>query len=346
MFPPCVFRLPRLPSAPCHARIIRMNDVFFYEAFEEEAAALKRYLPASISAGYTGDTIQETGHTSPPARLISVRTQSVLPTAWAESLDGILSRSTGYDHLRAYADSVPQAPALGHLPLYCHRAVAEQAALLWLALLRRLPVQLRQFKTFHRDTITGAECQGRTLVVVGVGNIGSEVCRVGQGLGMRVLGVDLNPNLAGIEFVDLEIALPQADIIVAAMDLNASSRGFFTAQRLGRCKRGAIFINIARGELSPSTELLAAFKSGVLGGIGLDVYDHEAELAEALRGGRSSDDAEVKATLELTTFDNVICTPHNAFNTIESVERKSEQSVLQVIAFRETGRFKWPIPSK
>jgi D-lactate dehydrogenase len=320
-----------------------MVDVFFYEAFEEEAVALKRYMPASVEAVYTGQTIQEIGHTSPPARIISVRTQTVLPPEWAESLDAILSRSTGYDHLLAYAAKVSRCPALGHLPLYCHRAVAEQAAMLWLALLRRLPVQLRQFQTFHRDTITGLECQGRTLVVVGVGNIGGEVCRVGQGLGMKVIGVDLAPRHKDIEHAPLEVALPQADIVVAAMDLNASNRGFFNRERLGLCKRGAIFVNIARGELSPSTALLAALDSGILSAVGLDVYDHEAELADYLRGGRHSDDAEVKATLELAKRDNVLCTPHNAFNTVESVERKSEQSVQQVLAFLKQREFLWPV---
>jgi D-lactate dehydrogenase len=321
-----------------------MLDVFFFEAFAEEADSLRAMLPAGIRAEYAGDTIQEAGLESPPARLISIRTQSVIPPAWAESLDAILSRSTGYDHLLAYAGRVKRCPALGHLPLYCHRAVAEQAAMLWLALLRRLPVQLRQFTTFHRDTITGAECQGRTLAVVGVGNIGGEVCRVGAGLGMRVLGVDLAKKFDDIEYSDVDAALGQADVVVAAMDLNASNRGYFNSARLARCKRGAIFVNVARGELSPSTALLEALRSGTLAGIGLDVFDHEAELAEQLRGGRPSNDPEVLATLELMKFDGVLCTPHNAFNTVESVERKSAQSVRQIVAFRERGRFEWPVP--
>jgi D-lactate dehydrogenase len=323
-----------------------MLDVFFYEAFEEEAESLQKYMPASVRAEYTGKTIQEIGHTSPTARIISVRTQTVLPPEWAASLDAILSRSTGYDHLLAYASKVSPCPALGHLPIYCHRAVAEQAAMLWLALLRRLPVQIRQFQTFHRDTITGLECQGRTLVVVGVGNIGGEVCRVGQGLGMKVIAVDLQPRHKEFEYLPLEKALPQADIVVAAMDLNASSRGFFNRERLGLCKRGAIFVNIARGELSPSTALLEALNGGILGAIGLDVYDHEAELANCVRNGRPSDDAEVKATLELAKRDNVICTPHNAFNTVESVARKSEQSAQQVVAFLERRQFIWPVTPK
>src|SRR5690242_625588 len=106
-----------------------MPDVYFYEAFAEEADELRHYLPASVSAEYTDLTPQEVGHREPPARLISIRTQSQVPTAWANSLSGILSRSTGFDHLLAYAAVAGPNVALGNLPLYCHRAVAEQAML-------------------------------------------------------------------------------------------------------------------------------------------------------------------------------------------------------------------------
>ena len=132
-----------------------MVDVWFYEAFQEEADELRSLLPAGISAEYTPATIQETGHAAPPAKLISIRTQSQIPLQWAPQLDAILTRSTGYDHLRAYAAATGATLGLGYLPLYCHRAVAEQAVLLWMALLRRLPVQMKQFHTFHRDGITG-----------------------------------------------------------------------------------------------------------------------------------------------------------------------------------------------
>ncbi len=67
-----------------------MPDVYFYEAFQEEADALRGLLPASVSAGYTNATIQESGHIAPPARLISIRTQSQIPLAWATELDAIL----------------------------------------------------------------------------------------------------------------------------------------------------------------------------------------------------------------------------------------------------------------
>ena len=327
----------------CH--IYDMLDVFFYEAFAEEAAELMRLLPGDVVAGYAAETIQETGHDAPPAPLISVRTQSKIPLDWATSLDAILSRSTGFDHLQAYAAKASRAPALGYLPLYCHRAVAEHAMLLWTALLRRLPRQVAQFAAFQRDGLTGGECQGSVLAVVGVGNIGYEVCRIGRGLDMTVLGVDRVERHGNVQYSSIEHALSQADVIVCAMDLNSSNRGFFDAARWRQAKRGAVFVNVSRGELSPSTALLAALESGVLSGVGLDAYDHEPQLAVALRSGRSVDDAEVAATLKLAARPDAICTPHNAFNSQQAVHRKSLHSVQQIAAFRSTGRFQWEAPA-
>jgi D-lactate dehydrogenase len=322
-----------------------MLDVFFYEAFEEEDADIRRFLPANIAADYAALTIQESGHAAPPARIISTRTQSIVPVEWAPVIDAILTRSTGYDHLVAYRAIVSAPPAMGYLPLYCQRAVAEQALLMWLALLRRLPQQVAQFQAFHRDGISGGECQGRTLVVVGVGNIGHEVCRIGHALGMKVLGVDLLRKHSDIEYLSIDDALPQADVLVCAMDLNPTSVGYFDMAKWRRVKPGCVFVNISRGELSPSTHLVQALDAGHLAGVGLDVFDHEAALAVALRTRSPVDDAEVAATLELARRPDAICTPHNAFNSIEAVQRKSEQSIEQLVAFLSTGRFIWPVPT-
>lgn len=320
-------------------------DVVFFEAFEEEAAALRRHLPEEIVARFTWQTIQEAGDVAVPAPLISVRTQSVIPLSWAGTLEGILTRSTGYDHVTAYRDRVQVAGlGLGYLPLYCNRAVAEHAMLLWMALLRRLPRQVRQFSAFHRDGLTGRECRGRTLVVVGVGNIGHEVVDVGRGLGMTVLGVDPVRRWPDVTYASFEDAAARADVIVACMNLTSENRGFFGRSRLDQIQPGALLVNVARGELVDATALLAALESGHLAGAGLDVYDREPDLAVALRASRASADAVTAATLALARREDVVCTPHNAFNTVESVERKAAQSVEQVVCFRETGRFLWPVP--
>jgi len=321
-------------------------DVFFYEAFEEEVQQLKCFLPDSISADFTGQAIQECGHKDPPARLISTRTQSCLPLEWADKLSGILSRSTGYNHLIDYLKDTSTSISCGYLPLYCNHSVAEQAMLLWMALFRKLPVQTGQFHTFRRDGITGTECIGKTLLVVGVGNIGSEVVKIGQGLGMEVLGVDPVQKHSFVNYVPVEQGLPRADIIVCAMNLNPYNVGYFNYKRLMEAKKGVVFVNVARGEMSSSYVLLRLLKEGHLGGVALDVYDKESDLAVSLREGRKVEDPELQATLEMADLPNVICTPHNAFNTVESVCRKAEHTVQQINHFLKTGEFLWPIPKE
>ena len=337
-------------------------DVFFYEAFEEEADLLGQYLPTDLRAGFTWKTIQETGQVEPPAPMISTRTQSVLPPAWAPMLQAILSRSTGYDHLIHYRETTGISLPCGYLPRYCHRAVAEQAMLLWTALLRRLPRQIEQFRRFERDGLTGAECKGKTLIVVGVGNVGSEVVRIGQGLEMRVIGVDLEPKDDSVPYEPIEKALPHADVIACCMNLTPENVDYFSRERLLAAPRGVVFVNVARGQMAPSRVLLPLLREGHLGGVGLDVFAEESALAVQLRGevqgqaiaeideadpdetGSGEVAAEVRATLELARTAGAILTPHNAFNSAEAVDRKAQQSIEQIEAFRGDGAFLWPVP--
>ena len=81
-------------------------DIFFFEAFKEEEKVIRHYLPSELYAYYTWQTIQEYGSELPPAPFISLRTQSEIPVSWAPSLKGILSRSTGYDHLLRYLKDI------------------------------------------------------------------------------------------------------------------------------------------------------------------------------------------------------------------------------------------------
>jgi len=320
-------------------------DVYFYEAFEEEAAHLKQHLPDDVTAEFTAETIQETGHDQPPARLISTRTQSRVPLGWADRIDGLLTRSTGYDHLLRYAEQVDTAPAMGYLPLYCNRACAEQALMLTLALLRRLPRQIRQFHDFHRDGLTGREAMNKTMLIVGVGQIGHALYQLAGAIGMHPLGVDIDPRHDDVTYVDFNETLPKADVIACTMNLTEHNRGYFNTRVLERVKPGAVFVNISRGELSPSSDLLDALEAGQLSGVGLDVYDHEAELAIALRRGENHvADKQVRAARQLALRDDVIATPHNAFNTIEAVDRKAEHSIRQVVHFLQQGHFLWPVP--
>lgn len=320
---------------------ISAMDVFFFEAFEEEAASLKFYLQDKAHAGYSWKSIQEYGAKEPPAPIISVRTQSAIPESWAPKLKAIISRSTGYDHLRSYLQKTGGDLRCGYLPLYCHRSVAEQGLLMMMSLARRLFRQVDHFNTFLRDNLTGMELEGKTLLVTGVGNIGYEMVKIGKGLNMRVLGVDLDESRKDVSYVNIEAGLAEADFCVCAMDLTDANHGYFNENLLTHAKKGMIFINVSRGELSPSAILLKLLKAGQLGGVGLDVYNEEKALASALREDGPKSHPEVQAVLELMKHPQAICTPHNAFNTEESVARKSEQSIQQLLHFQEKGKFIW-----
>lgn len=320
---------------------VPMPCIAFYEVFPEEEQALRAALAAvELTGVYHPETIQASGHELPAAPLVSIRTQSRLPASWRPLVRALVTRSTGYDHLLPLA-ALPDAPALAALPEYCTRAVAEQALLLWLALLRRLPAQLHQGKRFNRDHLTGHECAGRTLTVVGVGRIGHEIARVGQALDLRIIGVDLVARHPDVTYLPPGPALAEADIVVCAMNLTPDNHAYFDAARWAQVRPGAVFVNVARGELSPPAPLLQALRDGRLGGAALDVYDSEDELADALR--RAGPAGAPPVWRELMVHPAVLCTPHNAFNTSESVARKSEFTARQCRAFLSTGRFEWPL---
>jgi len=318
-------------------------EVFFYEAFKEEERELRKFLPENIKSGFTWKTIQESGHSVPPAKLISTRTQSNFPVEWNNELTGILSRSTGYEHLLEYRKITQSCIQLGYLPLYCHRAVAEHAMMLWMSLLRKLNQQQINFNTFHRDEITGYECENKILLIVGVGNIGGQLIKIGKGLGMKIICVDIDKKYADENYLSIEEGLSNADIVVCSMNLTEKNRNYFNYDLLKKAKRNLIFINISRGELSPSSDLLRLIEENHLGGVGLDVFNYEKELVSVLRENKTSHNPEVLATLELIKKPNVIFTPHNAFNSYEAIERKASQSIEQVVNFLNTGKFKWSV---
>ena len=319
-------------------------DIFFYEAFAEEEQALQRHLPMEMTASFSRDTVQESGHEVPPADFISIRTQSVIPESWSDRIRAILTRSTGFDHVASYRTATGTRARAGYLPLYCSRAVAEQALLLWLGLMRRIRLQMAHMKGFDRDGLTGSECADKTLVVVGVGNIGIEVCRIGEALGMEVIGVDIVERHDPIRYMSIDAALPLADIIVCAMNLTDRNPGYFSYDLLKTAKPGSVFVNIARGEFARASDLLRLLQEGRLAGVGLDVYENEGEFAVALRSGTDRIDNSMQALLELACHDRAILTPHNAFNTVESVERKALQSMQQAEHFLKHGDFIWKVP--
>lgn len=321
-----------------------MFQVFFYEVFDEEEEVLRKNLPKDIAAEFTRETIQEQGKRIPPAPLISVRTQSRIPLGWAARLQGILTRSQGYDHIARFRRKAKGKIACGYLGNYCARAVAEHAVLTAMALLRKLKKQERSFETFSRDGLTGRECRGKKALVIGVGAIGAQIVDIAGGLGMSVKGVDIVRTFKGLEYVSLREGMAWTDIVFCAASLTEKTKGMLRYSVFKKAKRGLIFVNVSRGEISPAEDLSRLICEDFLWGVSLDVYDDEESLAHDLRGSHNKFNSRTRLIMELQKRDNVLLTPHNAFNTREALEEKARLSAEAVVCFLKKGRFPLAVP--
>jgi phosphoglycerate dehydrogenase-like enzyme len=149
-----------------------------------------------------------------------------------------------------------------------------------LSLLRRIPEQERALREGRWQVALGVGLEGKTLGVLGLGNLGSRVARVGAAFGMRV--VAWSPNLTaeraaeiGAARVDKPALMSEADVLTLHVVLSERSRGIVGAADIARMKRGAYIVNTSRGPLIDQAALISALKEGRIAGAGLDVYDQE-----------------------------------------------------------------------
>lgn len=164
--------------------------------------------------------------------------------------------------------------------------MAEHAIALLLALSRHLDTYIAREATGTWEPATGNAVpvqvlNGKTLLVVGLGGIGTEVASRAHALGMHVIATRASdrPGPSWVEYVgkpaELHTLAARADAVVAALPLTAETRGVFNAQFFAALKKGAYFVNLGRGQSVVTADLLAALNSGRLGGAGLDVTDPE-----------------------------------------------------------------------
>jgi D-3-phosphoglycerate dehydrogenase len=218
---------------------------------------------------------------------------------------------------------IPAATRLGiavvHAPGSNSQAVAEHALMLMLASVKRVRVIDRMTRAGDwsaRNVIGNTELAGKTLGIVGVGNIGRRVAKFTAAIGMRVLGYDKyvpadELRRRGVEPVEsLEALLPQVDVLTCHTPLTSETRRMIDDRALRRMKRGAIFINTSRGPIQDEHALFEALTTGHLAAAGLDVFDEEPTPLDN----------------PLLNLENVVCSSHVAGVTLEA----NRQMGLQV----------------
>jgi phosphoglycerate dehydrogenase-like enzyme len=199
-------------------------------------------------------------------------------------------------------------------------AVADHTIALILACCRRVLENDNTVRTeawSRGGALTGRELTGATVGIIGLGMIGRAVAERLAGFGVRLLGTDLpSVTFAGCEQVGLEALLGQSDIVSLHVPLSPRTRGMIGQRELAMMRRGAIFINTARGGVVDETALVAALSGGHLAGAGLDVFAQEPPPVPN----------------PLFELPNVVIAPHVAGVTVEAVDRMSEQTALNILS--------------
>jgi D-lactate dehydrogenase len=270
-----------------------------------------------------------------------------------ESLAGVgvrlaVLRSAGFNHVDLAA-AAGAGIAVGRVPAYSPHAVAEHAAALILTLNRKTHRAFNRVRegNFGLDGLLGFDLFGKVVGIVGTGQIGAVLARIMAGFGCRVLASDPfeNPDCLalGVRYVGLDQLLGESDVIALQCPLTPATRHLIGDAAIERMKPGVMIINTSRGAVVDTRALIRGLKRGVIGSVGLDVYEEEEGLFfEDLSDRIIPDDVFMR----LLTFPNVLVTGHQAFFTAEALRGIAEATIANVSAFERDGRVLHPVTSE
>jgi D-lactate dehydrogenase len=244
-------------------------------------------------------------------------------------------RSAGFNHVDLAA-----AQRLGltvvRVPRYSPHAVAEHCVGLILALNRNIHRAYNRVResNFSLGGLLGFDLHGRTVGVVGTGEIGARFAEIMAGFGTSILAADPYPNPRlleiGVPYASVDEVLAASDIVSLHCPLTRDTHHLIDADRLARMRDGVMLINTSRGALVDTEAVIGALKSGKIGHLGLDVYEEEVDLFfEDLSDQVLQDDTFAR----LMTFPNVLITGHQAFFTREAMATIAEVTLGNIDAF-------------
>jgi len=320
--------------------------VAFFEVKDWERAYLAERLPsdkAYFASGVLTIPAEELrGLQALSVFIYSHVTREVLDAL--PELKFIATRSTGFDHVDVEACR-SRGIAVSNVPSYGENTVAEHTIALLLMLSRKVHQSVLQMRSGHVDLaeLTGFDLQGKTIGVIGAGHIGLHVIRIARGFGMRVLAFDIRrdpflADLLGFEYATMDRLLAESDIVTLHSPLTEKTRHLLGRDEFARMKPGAVIVNTARGGLIDTDALVEALESGKLGGAGLDVLEGEELIKEEKQLLQQPLDVErLRMALRnrvLLARDDVVFTPHNAFNSREALVRILEVTLANLEAFR------------
>jgi D-lactate dehydrogenase len=285
----------------------------------------------------------ETAHLSAAAPAVSIfvnddASGNVLEKLHVAGVKFIALRSAGYNHVNL--DKTKQLGIkVARVPAYSPYAVAEHAVALMLALNRKL---IRANSRIHElnfslDGLTGFDMNGKTVGIIGTGEIGAVVAKILHGFGCKVLAVDQSENIAlkekyGLVYSDYDSLYKEADIISLHVPLSPATRYMINQDSIHKMKRGVMLINTSRGALVNTKDVIGGLKTGQIGYLGLDVYEEESGL---FFEDHSDDILQDDVISSLLAFKNVLITSHQAFLTDTALSNIAATTVYNLDCFEQ-----------
>lgn len=314
-----------------------MKKIIFFETTEKEKNILEKYPDFFKLVDFTEEKLTaENAKEFKNYEIVSVFIGSQLSQQTLIQLNNlkfIATRSTGFDHIDLNYCKENDI-LISSVPNYGDHTVAEYTFALLLCLIRKVYNayhQVRETGSFSLEGLQGEELFNKTLGVIGTGKIGREVIKIAKGFSMKIIAYDKYPQekLAqelGFEYVNLEDLLAQSDVVSLHVPYTEETHHLINKDNILKIKPGAYIINTARGGVIETDALYQALKKNHLAGAALDVLEEEGDLKEEQRMLAEKQDIpteKLKTLLANHIFidlDNVIISPHNAFNTKEALE--------------------------
>lgn len=326
-----------------------MQAVAFFEMTKSEEQFIRRRMGKNFLMQFFPDPMQDVPLTKyAKADIVSVFIYSTVTKPLMRGLKNlrlVAARSTGFNHIDIHEAS-KRGITVVNVPYYGENTVAEHTFALILSLSRNIhKAYVRTLRNdFSLKGLQGFDLKGKTLGVIGAGSIGLHVIKMAKGFGLKVIAHDLGKNHFLAETLDftyepLDVLLSRSDIISLHCPSNERTHHLLNMKNIGKVKRGALFINTARGDLIETQALQYALHSGIFAGAGLDVFEGE-ELAkeENQMLSKNVPIEKLQALLQkniLMKMENVILTPHMAFDSVEAVERILQTTVDNIAAFEK-----------
>lgn len=307
--------------------------VLVSDALSEQGLAILRKTPGATIDYQPGLDEAALAAAIPGADALVIRSGSKVTArviAAADALKVIGRAGIGVDNVDVEAAS-KKGIVVMNTPTGNAVTTAEHAVALLMSLARHIPQASALLKAgkWEKKKFEGRELAGKTLGVIGLGNIGRIVADRARGLSMKVIGFDplVTAERAaqlGVELVGLDEILTRSDAITVHTPLTAQTKGLVNRDVLPRLKKGVLLVNAARGGIYDEAALLEGLESGQIGGVALDVFVEEPPPADH----------------PLVKHDRVIVTPHLGASTKEAQARVALEIADQVVAYLTTGEIK------